>query len=181
MPTTAAQLVVTSFPAAAGSSSGRTASYSASIRTMGQGEPARARMWQSGGRWFAHVLDVPAYIEVTGTSRASCLAELRKATGDDVDLIIEVIPVVVGVAEAAEIMGWDKRRVITYIDRGSFPEPIGTLASGRIWLREDVEDYADHWRAAHPQSPRQPPRTPNRKKQKLPQKPKKPKQVSAPA
>src|SRR5687768_3717748 len=135
---------------------------------MGQGEPARARMWQSGGRWFAHVLDVPAYIEVTGTSRGSCLAELRKATGDDVDLIIEVIPAVVGVAEAAEIMGWDKRRVITYIDRGLFPEPIGTLASGRIWLREDVEDYADHWRATHPQSGGQLPRTSDRKKQKLP-------------
>ena len=71
-------------------------------------------------------------------------------TGDDVDLTIEVIPTVVGVAEAAEIMGWDKRRVITYIDRGSFPEPITTLASGRIWLREDVEEYAARWRETHP-------------------------------
>ena len=75
-------------------------------------------------------------------------------TGEDVDLLIEVIPSVVGVAEAAEIMGWDKRRVITYIDRGSFPEPITTLASGRIWIREDVEEYADLWRATHPPAPR---------------------------
>jgi hypothetical protein len=117
---------------------------------MGQGEPARARMWETGGRWYAHVLDVSAFLEVTGTSRASCLDELRALTGGDVDLLVEVIPAVVGVAEAAEIMGWDKRRVITYIDRGSFPEPITTLASGRIWLREDVEDYAAHWRATHP-------------------------------
>jgi hypothetical protein len=117
---------------------------------MGEGEPARARMWESGGRWFAHVLDVPAYIEVTGTSRENCLDELRKLTGADVDLLVEVVPAVVGVAEAAEIMGWDKRRVITYIDRGSFPEPITALASGRIWLREDIEDYAEHWRATHP-------------------------------
>jgi len=107
-------------------------------------------MWEAGGRWFAHILDVSAYIEVTGTSRSSCLAELRNVTGEDVDLMIEVIPSVVGVAEAAEIMGWDKRRVITYIDRGSFPEPIVALASGRIWLREDVEDYADQWRTSHP-------------------------------
>ena len=117
---------------------------------MGIGEPARARMWEAGGRWFAHILDIPAYIEVTGTSRDGCLAELRKVTGEDVDLTIDVIPSVVGVAEAAEIMGWDKRRVITYIDRGSFPEPITTLASGRIWLREDVEEYAAQWRATHP-------------------------------
>ena len=118
--------------------------------SMGEGEPVRARMWESGGRWFAHVLDVPAYIEVTGTSRENCLEELRKLTGADVDLLVEVVPAVAGVAEAAEIMGWDKRRVITYIDRGSFPEPIAALASGRIWLREDIEDYAEHWRATHP-------------------------------
>lgn len=116
---------------------------------MGHGDPARARMWEAGGRWFAHVLDIPAYIEVTGTSRQGCLDELRVATGGDVDLLVEVVPAVVGVAEAAEIMGWDKRRVITYIDRGSFPEPITSLASGRIWLREDVEEYAEHWRRTH--------------------------------
>jgi hypothetical protein len=116
---------------------------------------ARARMWETGGRWYAHVLDVPAYIEVTGTTRQRCFEELKKITGDDVDLVVEVIPAVVGVAEAAEIMGWDKRRVITYIDRGSFPEPITSLASGRIWLREDVEGYARVWRETHP-SPRSP-------------------------
>jgi predicted DNA-binding transcriptional regulator AlpA len=114
---------------------------------------ARARMWEAGGRWYARILDAPAYIEVTGMSRHGCLAELRKVTGDDVTLTVEVIPAVVGVAEAAEIMGWDKRRVITYIDRGSFPEPITALASGRIWLREDVEAYAADWRARHPAPP----------------------------
>jgi hypothetical protein len=107
-------------------------------------------MWETGGRWYAHVLDVDAFIEVTGTSRERCLRELRELIGDDVDLVIEVIPTVVGVAEAAEIMGWDKRRVITYLDRGSFPDPLTSLASGRIWLREDIEAYAERWRATHP-------------------------------
>jgi hypothetical protein len=77
------------------------------------------------------------------------MAELRRPTGGDVALTIERVPDGVGVAEAAEIMGWDKRRVVTYIDRGSFPEPITALASGRIWLREDVQAYADTWRARH--------------------------------
>lgn len=108
-------------------------------------DTARARMWQSGGRWYARILDASAYIEVTGVSRHQCMDELRRVTGDDVTLAVEVIPQVVGVAEAAEIMGWDKRRVITYIDRGSFPEPLIALASGRIWLREDVEGYASEW------------------------------------
>ena len=114
---------------------------------------ARARMWEAGGRWYARILDAPAYIEVTGVSRHQCLDELRKVTGDDVTLTVESIPAIVGVAEAAEIMGWDKRRVVTYIDRGSFPEPITSLASGRIWLREDVEAYAADWRARHPAKP----------------------------
>jgi len=96
------------------------------------------------------VLDAPVYVEVTGTSKGSCLAELRKAVGADAPLTVDVVPTLAGVAEAAEIMGWDKRRVITYIDRGQFPEPITWLASGRIWLREDVETYAQDWRARHP-------------------------------
>jgi hypothetical protein len=116
------------------------------------GDPVRARMWESGGRWFAHVLDAPMFVEVTGTSRRSCLDELRKVAGDDATLTVEVIPSLVGVAEAAEIMAWDKRRVITYIDRGHFPEPIAALAGGRVWLREDVEAYAAEWRARHPRT-----------------------------
>ncbi|MFL5792327.1 MAG: hypothetical protein ACJ76A_12605 [Actinomycetota bacterium] len=113
-------------------------------------DPVRARLWRSGGRWYARVLDAPMYVEVTGTSRLGCLDELRKAIGDDVALTVEVVPELVGVSEAADIMGWDKRRVITYIDRGHFPEPIAALAGGRIWLREEVEAYAEDWRARHP-------------------------------
>lgn len=107
-------------------------------------------MWESGGRWYAQVVDAPVFLEVTATARHACLDELREAVGDDVVLTVDVIPPLVGVAEAAEIMGWDKRRVITYIDRGHFPEPISWLASGRVWLREDVEAYATDWRARHP-------------------------------
>lgn len=111
------------------------------------GEAVRARMWQMGGRWYAHVLDAPMFVEVTATSRDGCVRELRKVTGDAAQLMIEVVPDLVGVSEAADIMGWDKRRVITYIDRGHFPEPIASLAGGRVWLREDVEAYATEWRA----------------------------------
>jgi len=113
-------------------------------------DPVRARMWETGGRWYAQVLDAPMFVEVTAMSRHACVDELRDAIGDDVVLTVEVVPHLVGVAEAAQVMGWDKRRVITYIDRGHFPEPITWLASGRVWLREDVEAYAIDWRARHP-------------------------------
>ena len=110
-------------------------------------EPVRVLMWETGGRWYARVLDSSAYIEVTGVTRERCLKELRKITGEDETLTVEIIPTLAGVAEAAEIMGWDKRRVVTYIDRGSFPEPLTSLAMGRVWLREDVEAFAAEWRS----------------------------------
>jgi hypothetical protein len=73
---------------------------------------------------------------------------LRRETEDDsLTLVVQVMPVLAGVAEAADVMGWDKRRVITYIDRGHFPPPLQSLASGRVWVRSDVEDYADSWHA----------------------------------
>ena len=113
-------------------------------------DDVRARVWETGGRWYAHVMDTPAFIEVTGTSRERCIQELRKITGEDVTLTVELVPQIVGVAEAAEIMGWDKRRVVTYLDRAQFPEPLTSLASGRIWLREDIEDFAAEWHRRHP-------------------------------
>jgi hypothetical protein len=113
-------------------------------------DDVRVRLWETGGRWYAHILDAPAFIEVTGTSRERCIQELRKVTGEDATLIIDVVPRIVGVAEAAEIMGWDKRRVVTYLDRAQFPDPLTTLASGRIWIREDIEAFADDWRARRP-------------------------------
>lgn len=105
-------------------------------------------MWETGGRWYARIMDVSAFIEVTGMSREQCLQALRGIT-EDSTLTVEVVPQVIGVAEAAEIMGWDKRRVVTYLDRGSFPEPLTSLASGRIWLREDIEAFARDWRARY--------------------------------
>lgn len=53
--------------------------------------------------------------------------------GGEVDLV--------GVTEAAEILGWDKRRVSTYQARGSFPEPVARISAGSIWLRSQIEDY----------------------------------------
>jgi hypothetical protein len=78
--------------------------------------------------------------EVTG-SHDECVSALRDHAEGAV-LPIEVLPRVAGVSEAAAILGWDKRRVMTYVRRGSFPEPFAHLASGRIWRSEDVEAFA---------------------------------------
>jgi predicted DNA-binding transcriptional regulator AlpA len=105
------------------------------------------------GRWTAMTDGEPS-IRAAGASRERCLASLRRSierrvgkSPDGLALIVEVLPRLAGVAEAAEITGWDKRRVVTYIDRGTFPEPVQTLASGRVWLEADVKRYAEEWRA----------------------------------
>lgn len=103
---------------------------------------ARATLVPIDGGWIGRL----GRVEVSAPSRRGCLAKLRRAAGDDATLTVEVTPALVGVAEAAAIIGWDKRRVVTYIDRGSFPEPIARLASGRVWRREDVEAFARAWR-----------------------------------
>ena len=49
-----------------------------------------------------------------------------------------------GVTEIASMLGVSKQRVIQLSQRESFPVPVATLASGRIWKRKDVEAWARH-------------------------------------
>jgi hypothetical protein len=97
-------------------------------------------MHERSGGWHGSIPALRA--EVFAKSRSACLARLRRAAGEDAVLTIDVVPPLVGVAEAAQILGWDRRRVITYVDRGSFPWPVASLASGRVWRRDDVEAFA---------------------------------------
>ena len=46
-----------------------------------------------------------------------------------------------GFTEVAEILGVHKRTAQRYIARADFPEPVGRLARGRVWRREDVEQW----------------------------------------
>jgi predicted DNA-binding transcriptional regulator AlpA len=115
----------------------------------------RAWMHQRGSQWVAGIHGDPT-VRASAATPKRCLQALRRSLerhspestpSTPTTLVVEVLPVLAGVAEAAEVMGWDKRRVITYIDRGRFPEPVQSLASGRVWLRADVERYAAEWHA----------------------------------
>ena len=112
---------------------------------------------EEDGRWVGVVPEgqaVPSLL-TKGASREDCLTKVRRslersleeqATDGPLTLLVEVVPRLAGVAEAAEVMGWDKRRVITYISRGRFPEPLQALASGRVWSRSAIEGFARDWR-----------------------------------
>lgn len=104
----------------------------------------RASIAESDGGWSGRLL--PDGDDVSAGTRERLLGKLRDLAGDDAVLTVEVSPSLVGVAEAAELLGWDKRRVITYVDRGSFPAPVAWLASGRVWLRADVVSFARAYR-----------------------------------
>jgi hypothetical protein len=97
-------------------------------------------MRQTPEGWLGRVAG--ARDEVRERTRGACLGALRQLVGDDADLTVEVTSALVGVAEAAALLGWDRRRVATYVSRGSFPPPVATLASGRVWRRDDVETFA---------------------------------------
>lgn len=92
-------------------------------------------------------------MEVSADTSAACVRALQAAVADTssqkapFSLVIEVIPKLVGVAEAAEIVGWDTRHVITYLNRGSFPEPLESLAGGRIWALDDVLEFRNSLQA----------------------------------
>ena len=95
---------------------------------------------------------------VSAASRKDCVDALRRAMGnaDGEALVVEVVPLLAGVAEASQVMNWDKRRVITYLDRGRFPAPLQALASGRVWIRDEVQRFADEWRARQSRRPLKP-------------------------
>ena len=96
------------------------------------------------GRWHA-TSDRFAFAART---KEACLRRIREQSRiRSKALVVEVVPHLVGVAEAADILGWDKRRVATYVMRGSFPEPVESLAGGRVWKVDDVADFGRAFRA----------------------------------
>jgi hypothetical protein len=110
---------------------------------------------EDDGRWRAVAEGHP--IEVIGKDVRDCVRKVHQAAltmmpavsweaGPPI-VFVEVLPKLVGVAEAAGLMGWDKRRVATYVKRGAFPEPLAELAGGRVWAREDVVAFREAFRA----------------------------------
>lgn len=47
----------------------------------------------------------------------------------------------VGLAEAAEIMAESKNKISVYRGRNKFPKPIQELASGPIWIRDQIVHF----------------------------------------
>ena len=46
-----------------------------------------------------------------------------------------------GLAEVAALLGWEKEHVSTYIRRGKFPEPAQRVKATPLWTRQQIEEY----------------------------------------
>lgn len=49
----------------------------------------------------------------------------------------------VGAAEIALLLGVSRQRVTQLTSRPDFPRPVATLAMGKIWRLDDVEEWSD--------------------------------------
>jgi hypothetical protein len=47
-----------------------------------------------------------------------------------------------GLVDISRLLKVTMRTTQKYVDRDDFPEPIGRIAAGRVWLRADVETWA---------------------------------------
>lgn len=71
-------------------------------------------------------------IELLNASSRLDLTNISEGTGE----------LIVGVKEAAAILGVEKLNFVRdYANKPQFPVPVAELASGRFWLRSDVERY----------------------------------------
>lgn len=108
-------------------------------------EPLKIVVRHSGRAWEADVPSVNG-CSARGSTRDRVLAEAvecaRQVLGPGVTLLVEEHPVaLVGVSEAASILGWDRRKVAVYAQRGRLPRPVAELAGGRVWRRADIEGF----------------------------------------
>jgi len=46
------------------------------------------------------------------------------------------------ISEIAGLLRVSRRTAANYVERGDFPAPVERLATGRVWLRRDVEAWA---------------------------------------
>jgi predicted DNA-binding transcriptional regulator AlpA len=58
------------------------------------------------------------------------------------------------IAEIAEMLGVTKRTVYRYIERSDFPDPLGRVSAGPIWLRSEVEAWGKEHLPLPPGRPR---------------------------
>jgi predicted DNA-binding transcriptional regulator AlpA len=71
--------------------------------------------------------------------------EAVEADRQDSGLQVSNFPDIVGMSEAASLLGISRQRVHELRKAGRFPEPMVELAAGPIWLRPAIEAFNERW------------------------------------
>ncbi|MBI4935848.1 MAG: hypothetical protein HY828_18355 [Actinobacteria bacterium] len=80
--------------------------------------------------------------------------EVQRADHLDAELARPVLPALVGITEAAEILGVTRQRAHAIAQQPRFPRPVAELASGPVYLEHAVRAFADQpRRAGRPANP----------------------------
>ena len=75
------------------------------------------------------------YVELETKTEARLEAELARPT----------FPEVVGVAEAAGLLGLSRQRLFQLMARDDFPPPMVRLAAGPVWLASSIRAFERGW------------------------------------
>lgn len=66
----------------------------------------------------------------------------RRSSRDEIEAVLGVpVEELASIREVAEILGVPRRTASRYAERDDFPEPLDTLAVGRVWRRADIEKW----------------------------------------
>jgi hypothetical protein len=73
---------------------------------------------------------------------------LEVATADDLDVQLSqpTFPVLLGVAEVAEMLNVTKQRASELAKTGTFPRPVAELAAGPVWTEPIIQQFVETWR-----------------------------------
>ena len=99
--------------------------------------------------------------------------EVTTIAQQDTGLAASGFPDVVGVSEAAALLGVSRQRLDQLTARDDFPEPMVRLAAGPIWLRWSIEAFLRRW----PRKPGRPARTSRERARAVEEPAKAPKEV----
>jgi len=86
--------------------------------------------------------------------------ELMTVEDQQAALAEPTFPDILGVTEAAQLLGVSRQRLAQLASRDDFPEPMVRLAAGPVWLRSSIEWFERRWlrkpgRPAKPAKPAQ--------------------------
>jgi hypothetical protein len=71
--------------------------------------------------------------------------EAMTVAEQEADLDRPSFPALVGVSEAARMLGVSKQRLAQIAGRPEFPDPMVTLASGPVWLTSGIRGFERRW------------------------------------